>query len=507
MNQALLIRADASEQMGTGHIMRCIALAQAWCDLGGTVTFVTACANESLLERLSDEGFQVIVMDTAYPDPSDWEITSEALGKSSYAWVVQDGYHFDARYQKYAKDAGYRLLVIDDHAQSDHYYADIVLNQNIFADERMYAGREPHSRLLLGTRYALLRREFRQWRGWQREVTEVARKVLITLGGSESVNVSLKVIGALLQLAERKIEAVIALGSNDTHYEKIRLSLVDAAVPIRLRRNADNMAELMAWADVAVSGGGSTCWELAFMGLPAHIIVLAENQRLVAEGLAEARAANNLGWHDAVSEAEIASALSWLLASREQRVAMMQRATGLVDGEGSLRVAAQMREETRLHLRPVTYEDLELLFAWANDPLSRQMSLQQEPIEWERHREWFGEATSSPETMLLIAELEERDSTQPIGQVRIDPGGMVSISIAPEHRRQGFAAPAIEAAIDRYRTRFGRSEFTAYIKPDNIPSQKVFERAGFRFVDETTVNERACFRYLHWVDTGGQGNS
>ena len=180
----MIIRTDASIQIGSGHMMRCLALGQAWKDAGGKVTFVTACQSDGLLQRLREEEFDIHLLARPYPDPGDWNYTKNILAAHPNAWVVLDGYHFNEAYQQCVKEAGHRLFVINDMAHLKHYYADIVLNQNLHAEQLRYSC-EPYTRLLLGTRYVLLRREFLRWQGWQREIPDIACKVLVTLGGSD----------------------------------------------------------------------------------------------------------------------------------------------------------------------------------------------------------------------------------------------------------------------------------------------------------------------------------
>ena len=331
--KSLVIRADASAFMGTGHLMRCLALGQAWKDQGGQVVFVTACESETLQQRLLDEGFQVVRLKQTYPDPSDWERTSQVLAEHPSAWVVVDGYHFDTNYQLRIKEAGHPLLVIDDMAHLNHYYADIVLNQNLHAKDLRYSC-EPYTRLLLGTKYVLLRREFLKWRDWKREIPKVAKKVLVTLGGTDPDNVTLKVIQALQQVDLDNLEAVVIVGGANPHLKELRCAAQDSRIPVRLETNVANMPEWMAWADMAVSAGGSTCWELAFMGVPSLLLVLAENQYPIAEELDHARAAVNLGWYTDLSSAEIVQALTQLLLEEKQRAGMVERAQKLVDGNG-----------------------------------------------------------------------------------------------------------------------------------------------------------------------------
>ncbi|MBW1697336.1 MAG: UDP-2,4-diacetamido-2,4,6-trideoxy-beta-L-altropyranose hydrolase [Deltaproteobacteria bacterium] len=338
----LIIRADASTRIGTGHLMRCLALGQAWKDAGAEVIFITSCDNESLLQRLRNEQFQIVMVKYPYPDPADWEITLRILSKHPDAWVVLDGYHFNSEYQRKVKEIGHnKLLVIDDMAHLDHYYADIVLNLNLHGEELSYS-REAYTRLLLGTRYVLIRREFLKWREWKREIPEVARKVLVTMGGGDPDNVTLKVIRAMNRLKLRDLEVKVAIGPSNPHMASFKEAVNHSPFTIHLLPDVKNMPKLMAWADLAVSAAGSTCWELTFMGLPAVVLELAENQQGIAVGLDKAGVALCLGWHTEVSIAQIENRLSRLLEDRILRLQMSQQGQILVDGMGTDRVVESL---------------------------------------------------------------------------------------------------------------------------------------------------------------------
>lgn len=341
MSEQLIVRADASPQSGTGHLMRCLALAQAWRVRGGDAAFITCCESAKLRQRLANEGMKVMMLERPHPDPVDWQTTSDVLGASSHAWVVLDGYHFDPEYQSRVKQAGHQLLVVDDIAHLKHYYADIVLNQNINAELWQYSS-EPYTRLLLGPRYTLLRSEFLSSVTLKREIPKVARNVLITLGGGDVDNQTLKVTQAVQQIDIDGFEAIVIIGASNRHNMQLKLASHDSTVPIRFVENVTNMPKLMAWADLAVSGGGSTCWELAFMGLPALVMILADNQRAVAEGLDEAGIVVNLGWHKDLAATDIAQALVSLAGAAGQRTEMSQRGRELVDGKGNDRVLTEL---------------------------------------------------------------------------------------------------------------------------------------------------------------------
>jgi UDP-2,4-diacetamido-2,4,6-trideoxy-beta-L-altropyranose hydrolase len=323
--------------------MRCLALAQAWKDAGGDVTFITACRNEGLLQWLRDEEFDIKLLTSAYPDTADWNFTEDVLSGRPGAWVVLDGYHFDEVYQRQIKQAGHPLLVVDDNAHLKHYCADILVNQNLHAEQLRYSC-EPYTRLLLGARYALLRREFlsrKQER--QREIPEVARHVLVTLGGGDSENVTLKVVHALREVNVSGLEAIVVIGASNPHTEELEAAARQSRIPICLVHNARDMAALMAWADVAVAASGSTFWELAFMGVPSLVFVLADNQRYLAAVLGKLGLAVVLPGCDNSSLSTIVQEATRLLERSEIRAEMVLRSQELVDGEGVKRVIGFLR--------------------------------------------------------------------------------------------------------------------------------------------------------------------
>lgn len=338
INQPLIIRADADTQMGTGHVMRCMALAQACLDVGGRGIFFMATEAPAIETRLKSECMEVVHLSVPLGSTEDAKKTASLAHKLGASWVVVDGYNFGVEYQEIIKDSGLRLLFIDDYGNADHHYADIVLNHNIYTNEDLYSNREPYTQLLLGTSYVLLRREFWQWRGWHRSLPLIASKLLVTLGGSDPDNVTLKVIQALQQIERKGLEAVVVVGGSNPHYEQLQLVSQESGFPICLKRNVTNMPDLMAWADVAIAAGGSTSWELAFMGVPSLIMIVADNQRSSVESLSKMEVFVNLGWHQDVSAAKIADALAQLLVEARYRAKIAQIGQDLVDGQGAARV-------------------------------------------------------------------------------------------------------------------------------------------------------------------------
>ena len=335
--KSLLIRADASTTIGTGHLMRMIALAQEWNGQGGEVTFACSEITESLEQRIAKEGFRLQKIPASPGSREDLEATVRLIasrGTDAALPTILDGYRFDDEFQKGLKKQGCRLLALDDYGHCSFYHADWVLNQNISAREELYRNRTPGTNLLLGTQYALLRREFLDSQGWSRVIPEKADKLLVTLGGSDPDNVTERVMEGLSSL---DILIKVVVGGSNPHLESLRRRALghrgdDASFELIV--NPTDMPGLMRWADMAVAAGGSTAWELSFLGVPSVYLTLADNQREVT--LALARLGAGLGSEDpAVTFPALARRLA---EDRELRERLSHRASELVDGGGVSRV-------------------------------------------------------------------------------------------------------------------------------------------------------------------------
>jgi UDP-2,4-diacetamido-2,4,6-trideoxy-beta-L-altropyranose hydrolase len=332
----LLIRADANHRMGTGHLMRCLGLAQAWRERGGSSTFLTACDNDYLNERIKAAGSELVPLDAAHPEPEDLATSLSLLGRLEDPWVVIDGYHFDPGYQEAVRSAGYRSLVVDDFAHLPEYHADVLLNQNIQADSLTYRV-DPDTRMLLGTRYTILRQEFEVWRGSQRPISDLGRKVLVVMGGSDPDNVTLKVLNALQEVEKVDFESRIVLGPASAHLESLIQEAQTPSAKIQVFKNVTDMPGLMAWADIAVSAGGSSIWELAFMGVPTIGISRAAQELKLLECV-KSGIVVNLGDFRELEPPTIGQALVDLALDKEKRTMMSTKGKNIVDGLGAARI-------------------------------------------------------------------------------------------------------------------------------------------------------------------------
>lgn len=334
----LLIRADANVAIGTGHVMRCLALAQAWQEAGGSVLFGAVETTPSLRRRLQAEGIEIKPLGAEPGGREDARATLKIVNAVRADWIVVDGYQFGANYQRAIKSSSCKLLFVDDNGHAADYCADVVLNQNAHANESLYIKREPYTHLLLGPHYAMLRREFWACWEWQREIRETGTRVLIAMGGTDPESLTQRIIEALENVHELRLEVLAIVGGSNPHLAEIESVSARSRHSIRVARDATNMPSLMAWADMAISAAGSICWEFCALALPALLTAVASNQVAAADTLQRMGAAKIFSSGQAFCPEEFAREVTDLITSSSERRSLSQRARTLVDTRGAARV-------------------------------------------------------------------------------------------------------------------------------------------------------------------------
>jgi UDP-2,4-diacetamido-2,4,6-trideoxy-beta-L-altropyranose hydrolase len=474
---ALLIRTDAGAEIGAGHFMRSLALAQAWRDAGGEICFMMSGA-EPFRSRLDREAMSLAVSRAESGSREDALKTVREAREYGASWITVDGYRFGPGYQREIKEAGLKLLAIDDHGHAGSYVADVVLDQNLDADEGLYAARSPETRLLLGTKYALIGREFLRRAPEAKTMAETARKILVTLGGSDPVNATGKIVEAIDRIGREDWDVTVLAGAANPHRRSLAERVTRVRCPIKVVYDAKDMAEWMAWADVAVCAAGGTSWEMCFMGVPFLVTAVAENQVRNAKTLAAHGAAVNLSPpKDAVFSECLEETLARIVESRSVREAMSARGRELVDGQGAWRVVACLTED--LELREATAGDCRLVWEWANDQETRRVSFRTEPIPWDSHVEWYRSKLADSRCRLYIA---MNGAKSPVGQVRYDLEGdeaAISVSVDRRYRGLGYGGRLIRLGCDKLFETSPVRAVRAYVKEENEVSKRAFLAAGF----------------------------
>lgn len=363
------IRTDASLDIGTGHVMRCLTLARALRKIGGQCHFICREHPGNLIEMIAAEGFVVHRLPMAAHDetrPSgsndvlehshwlgaDWRTDAEAcrtiLRGLTPDWLIEDHYALDACWEKAVLPAGTRLMVIDDLADRAHN-ADILLDQNLGRREADYDNLVPEGcHRLIGPRYALLRPEFAELRetslARRRNQLELKR-LLISLGGVDKDNATGAVLEALKSCGlPEGCHITVVMGASAPWLDNVRAKADELPWHCDVVVNVTDMAERMAQADLAIGAAGSTSWERCCLGVPTLMLELAENQKGIARALHQTGAAYNVGEPEAVNRLPAI----WEEHIRPTTLAQMSLvASRLVDGNGVARLVEWMTAESR----------------------------------------------------------------------------------------------------------------------------------------------------------------
>jgi UDP-2,4-diacetamido-2,4,6-trideoxy-beta-L-altropyranose hydrolase len=241
----LLQRADAGAAIGNGHLIRSFALAQMWQATGGRAVVVTA-GSDPLPPAVDVGGVEVVRLAAPHPDPDDAASVAELVHAHPGAWVACDGYHFDAAYTRGIRDAGGRVLVIDDIAHAAVYDADAILNQNIFAERLLYRCRTS-SQMLLGPKHALVRQEFHRWRAHGRDRTLPVEHVLVTMGAADPYDQSSVALRALSALGGlRRLSIRVVVGPANPRTERYAALARECGLEAEFLCNPSEMAPVLA---------------------------------------------------------------------------------------------------------------------------------------------------------------------------------------------------------------------------------------------------------------------
>ncbi len=334
----LFVRADADSNMGTGHVMRCIALAQAWRRQGGKVVFIGCGMADSLLKRIDTEGFAFKQLSASYPEQSDFLETQQIIAAFSSDvdndWLVIDGYHFDLNYYSSLSSIGIGIASLDDNHHLPFYTAHAILNPNLYGPDINYRC-APDTLLLLGGDYSLLRSEFKRWHGWRRTIAEEAKRIFVILGGGDSENVTLKVFDALNLLPGIGITVKAVVGHANPNLKILTRAANHSPFNVELIPSVEDMPSLMAWADISVTAAGQTCLELASMGTPAITIVTAGNQETAAAIFEEKEIFDTMGWWNSFSIDKLSDKILALMENRSLRERRSERGRHAVSALGA----------------------------------------------------------------------------------------------------------------------------------------------------------------------------
>ncbi len=460
-----LFRCDASPAIGAGHVMRCLATAETLAWASWDVGFMSAQGTRETAPALARTGFEV----------RDSE--SSAMGADV---IVFDHYGLDATAEHRIAGSVPLRIAFDDIPVRSHDVDLLVDPTPGRAADAYSALTRADTQLLAGASYAQLRRSWQAARAAALKArTGKASRILVSMGATDPTNATAKVLAALASLG-RKLEIDVVLGPGAPH--RIAVNEMVGALG-RLHIDPADLPRLVAEADLAIGAAGSSCFERACLGLPAIIVVLADNQVDLARAFAAAGAARAVP-HSALDDpAELARVIADLLDDGDARDRMSECAAALVDGRGPQRLLMRFAGECaaaagRVRLRAAEPGDQDWLLDLQSRPETRRFARTSRIPTASEHAAWMDRTLSDPDRLLALIDFND----VPAGVIRLDrlsqdkPAFEVSIAIAPERHGRGIGA----AALTLVRNLVPKADLVATVLAGNQASQLLFERAGYR---------------------------
>jgi UDP-2,4-diacetamido-2,4,6-trideoxy-beta-L-altropyranose hydrolase len=491
----LAFRVDASLEIGSGHLVRCLSLGQALADLGWQVVYVVR-RLDAVAERLltNQAASTVLWLDrpgvdynaplhdapahhawarvSVLQDASD---TVQAVKAFDVDWVIVDHYAFDSRWHSLVEGGlGCSIGAIDDLGDRS-LGVNLLIDQNWEDDHaRKYVGRLAAStEVLFGPRFALLSNAYRQARRYQ--FSEEVRSIGIFLGGTDVANYSLVALRACLEGAHFAGDIELMVRSTHPHLQEL-VSYSARWPQVKIILDQPDLASFFARHDLHIGAGGGATWERCCVGVPSVLVTFAENQRRVVDGIV------GLGLAEKAEPPDmdgLARSVRNLMDDVSGRQRMASDGPALVDGWGCTRVALALSRD-RVMLRRATQEDVEMAYRWRNAGSTRHFFRDPCPVNWDAHVEWWGRTLERSDRNLLIGVVGFCN----IGVVRFDlvqPDEVeVSLYLAPELTGLGLGSALLRAARSWVSSQLPKvRRVCADVDPLNSNSVRAFEAAGY----------------------------
>lgn len=496
----VVFRVDASQYIGSGHVMRCLVLAQALRLDDYSVVFATRPQKGDLVSFIRQQGFTVLSL----MQPAVWQVPKTTADYSAWLQVNQhvdakefiglfdsidliivDHYGIDAAWHKVVKNAyDCKIVVIDDLVRQ--HKADLIIDQTLLRNPCEYFALNPESIALTGTRYAILNADFATHHAAQKNTSYVLKdrpRLLLTMGGIDAPNATLQVLKVLKRNCSTRPDVTILLSHRAPHYLQVKAFADTESSWLTHVDFTNDMASLMCEHDIAIGAPGSTSWERACIGLPSIVVPLAENQQTICKQL------NAVGASICVELSDISQSLmtayeSLLANYQSMRTVNLQ----LCDGLGGERIMKYINQLFRnsLTLRLATKNDIKQVYEWQCHPETRRYAINKSVPSLAEHTAWMKNKLESKCDFFYIIKLDiekGKDSVE-VGVVRLDEVSdktyTISIYIIPKYFGKGIA----RLALQKIDVMHPLATIHADVLKENKASQRLFSRAGYQQISQ-----------------------
>ncbi|MEZ8887943.1 UDP-2,4-diacetamido-2,4,6-trideoxy-beta-L-altropyranose hydrolase [Vibrio sp. 10N.247.311.14] len=457
----IVFRADSSIHIGSGHIMRCLVLASMLREHGHQISFACRPQQGDLLDFVRSKGFEVkeLIVPSEWSTPKSsadyeawlqvpWKVDVDSFVSTfdSVDLVIVDHYGINAEWEEHCKTQLQCKVFATDDLLRPHN-ADMILDQTLSRTPSEYECPELETTVLTGCDFALLNPNFVKYRqqAIQSSLHKSKPRVLVSMGGIDQPNATLKVLHELLAISDDRPLVTVLLSKKAPNYRSVKQFCTQNSDWIEHIDFVDNMAELMVQHHIAIGAPGTTSWERACLGLPSIIIPLADNQKTVTKQLVKAGAAIQVTLSDISSK--LRNAYQIVINEWNQ---LRFTSLSLCDGLGAFRVTQCVNhllaeKRNAILLRPATQANIRQVYDWQVLPETRKYALTPEVPKWEEHQEWMkAKLAIASDYFYMIESLSTHSN---IGVIRLDKQTngeyLISIFVQPESFGQGYAKQAL----------------------------------------------------------------
>ncbi len=487
----IAIRVDSSVNIGSGHVMRCLTLAEKLKSVSNSITFISADYDGNLISLIEKRGFSVEVLnrkinDVSLGEESKWlgipwhedagackEILKECDGVDL---LIVDHYGIDAKWERKLSSYSAKIFVIDDLADRQHH-CDILLDSTFGREITDYRALVEHgkSELLLGSSFTLLRPEFLELRELSlKNRTDNAgiRSILLAMGGMDPPNTSLKVLKALDLERNSNWNVKVILGPGAPHYSELKKIARTFSMNVEVLSTVNNMAELMCDADLAIGAAGTTSWERCCLGLPTIMIQTAANQTFVVESLSKVGAAIYVG-----DQKELRS--EYIISAVREMNNILPKVSGIArkicDGLGVSRIAEYLNMSQLVTLRRVVAGDADMIYQWQCEKGARRYLRTTATPKYDDHIAWVN-ACIEADAPYFVVEYKGNGA----GVLRLTPLDdatyEVSILLSSEFKGKGIGT----ISMKKIRFLYPRATIFAEVHGQNIASRVLFSKLDYK---------------------------
>lgn len=491
----IIIRTDASTWIGSGHVMRCLVLADELKKRDYSISFVCLPQQGDMISYIETRGFSVLklkelsqkIIPTHDADYEGWLQRSVIDDAEDFIDCVQsadliitDHYAIDHVWQRIIIDKlGCYLVAIDDLVRT--HDADLIIDQTLGRISNEYKGR---AQILAGSDYALLAPKFftLRERGLKKTLMKGKKRVLISMGGVDKPNSTLLALKALVG----KVDAdfTVLLNKQAPNYQEVKEWCLEHTNVTHCDFESD-MANLMLQHDLAIGAPGTTSWERACLGLPSILIPLATNQLAVCDQLIK---------HDAIVKVSLDRINYDLLIAYKKIISQWDffhiNNLKLCDGVGATRVVMEIsrlfesNKIRHLQLIKATEDDISLVYQWQSHPKTREYALNKSIPTWDEHKRWMVNKINDPKDYFYI--VLDKTENKKLGVLRLDylseHNYVISIYMAPVEYGKGIASLVLKMIDDLHKN----VTIHATVLENNVKSQKLFKKSGYIQIDNET---------------------